>query len=79
MSIWSSTTPTTTPNPLGFIRCRNQFGEYEHGNDWYIDVATSSVSTVCRLSIDGDRRFLSADEVAELIARLRAALVILVA
>ena len=79
MSIWSSITQTTTPDPLDFIPGRDQYGRTIDVDTRYVDVATSSMSTVCRLSIDGDRRFLSADEVAELIARLQAALVVLVA
>ena len=79
MSIWTSTPPTTTPDPLDLIPCRDQYGRPLDGDTRSVDVATSAMSTVCRLSIDGDRRFVSADEVAELIALLRAALVVLVA
>ena len=79
MSIWSSITPSTTPDPLDLIPCRDQYGRPLDGETGYVDVATSSMSTVCRLSIDNVVVPLSADEVAELIARLRAALVVLVA
>ena len=79
MSIWSSITPSTTPDPLDFIPCRDQYGRPLDGDTRSVDVATSAMSTVCRLGIDENDVFLSADEVAELIALLRAALVVLVA
>jgi len=78
LSIWSSITPSTTPDPLDFIPCRDQYGRPLDGDTRYVDVATSFVSTVCRLSIDEADVFLSAEEVAELIARLTEALTVLV-
>jgi len=79
VSIWSSIPPTHQPDILDDIPDRDQYGRpYDYppidGDTRYVEVATSGQSTVCRLSLDGDHVFLSADEVAELILRLHDAL-----
>ena len=79
LSIWTSIPPTTTPDPLDSIPARNWSGMRYGDITRSIGVEASTMSTVCRLFIDEDDVVLSADEVAELIARLQAALVLMVA